>query len=453
MLDTVTVARVRNPDASGDMDLCILLDCNTTDDEINANITANSAHDDVPWLGFSEAHDGVAVIVGGGPSAADHVDDIAELCRGGATLFALNGASSWLRGLGLCAEYQCVIDAQEASAEIFDIDARCHILASQVNPSLLLASRNPILVHLLTAGAEDNLPQARRERGGYALIGGGHGVGNSAICAAYVMGYRTLHCFGFDSSHRNGHGHAYPQPMNDTMPLIETVWNGETYVSSLPMKAHAERFQIIASDLEGMGCAVHVHGSGLLPAMWRSRGRQITEKSKYHLLWSTKSYREFSPGEEAADRFLELIKPDGLIIDFGCGTGRGGLKLTEAGHAVHLLDFAENCRDPAALKLPFTECDLTQPIPLSAPYGFCCDVMEHIPTDDVEAVASNIMAAAETVFFQISTVDDACGALVGQTLHLTVRPHDWWLGLFTYLGHRVTYAENIGTASRFVVKR
>jgi hypothetical protein len=241
--------------------------------------------------------------------------------------------------------------------------------------------------------------------------------------------------------------------MNDTMPLIETVWNGETFVSSLPMKAHAERFQIIASDLEGMGCAVHVHGTGLLPAMWRSRGHQMTEKSKYHLLWSTQFYREFSPGEEAADRFLDLMKPDGLIIDFGCGTGRGGLKLTEAGHAVHLLDFAENCRDPAALKLPFTECDLTQPIPLSAPYGFCCDVMEHIPTDDLEKVITNIMTSAETVFFQISTVPDQCGALIGQSLHLTVKPHDWWLGLFTYLGFSVSWSECADTYSRFLVRR
>lgn len=453
MLDTITVASVRNPDASGDMDLCILLDCNTTDDEINANITANSAHDNVPWLGFREAHDGVAVIVGGGPSAADHVDDIAGLCRDGATLFALNGASAWLRSIGLCAEYQCIIDAQETSAEIFDIDAPCHILASQVSPSLLLASRNPMLVHLLTAGVEDYLPASRRERGGYALIGGGYGVGNSAVCAAYVIGYRTLHCFGFDSSHRNGNGHAYPQPMNDDMPLVETLWQGETYVSSMPMKAHAERFQIIASDLEGMGCDVHVHGTGLLPAMWRSRGRQITEKSKYHLLWSTQSYRDFSPGEEAADQFLRIAKPDGLIIDFGCGTGRGGLKLNEAGHAVYLVDFAENCRDAAALHLPFLECDLTQPIPLSAPYGFCTDVMEHIPPDEVEAVISNIMASAERVFFQISTVPDEFGAVIGQSLHLTVRPHLWWYNMFLALGFKVDWELDQRIASQFLIRR
>jgi len=308
-------------------------------------------------------------------------------------------------------------------------------------------------MHLATAGAEEHLPEARRARGGYALVGGGYGVGNSAICAAYVIGYRTLHCFGFDSSHRNGSGHAYQQLLNDDMPLVETVWAGETYISSMPMKAHAERFMIIASDIERMGCAVHVHGSGLLPAMWRMRGHRFSERSKYHLLWSTQSYRAFSPGEEAVNRFLDLIEPDGLIIDFGCGTGRAGLKMSEAGLSVHLVDFADNCRDQAAGDLPFLECDLTDPIPLSAPYGFCCDVMEHIPQDDVETVISNIMASAEKVFFQISTVPDAFGALIGQSLHLTVKSHEWWLGLFTYMGHKVVFAENLGEASCFIVKR
>jgi SAM-dependent methyltransferase len=453
MLDTITVASVRNPDASADMSLCILLDCNTPDDEINGNIAANASRDDVPWLGFHEEHDGVAVIVGGGPSAADHIEDIAELHRSGATIFALNGASAWLRGNGLNADYQCIIDAQVDNLALIDTYAPCHLLASQVNPSLLRASSNPILMHLLTDGVEDHLPATRREHGGYALIGGGYGVGNSAICAAYVLGYRTLHCFGFDSSHRDGHGHAYPQPLNDNMPLVETVWNGETYISSMPMKAHAERFQIIASDLERMGCAVHVHGSGLLPAMWRMRGSQVTEKSKYHLLWSTQSYREFSPGEEAAETFLDVVEPDGLIIDFGCGTGRAGLKMSEAGHAVHLVDFAENCRDLSALHLPFLECDLTEPIPLSAPYGFCTDVMEHIPTDQVDAVISNIMASAGCVFFQIATVPDEFGAMIGKDLHLTVRPHLWWYNMFLALGFNVDWERDHGVASQFVIRR
>jgi len=79
--------------------------------------------------------------------------------------------------------------------------------------------------------------------------------------------------------------------------------------------------------------------------------------------------------------------------------------------------------------------------------------MEHIPQDDVETVISNIMASAEKVFFQISTVPDAFGALIGQSLHLTVKSHEWWLGLFTYMGHKVVFAENLGEASCFIVKR
>lgn len=453
MLDTITVASVRNPDASAEMNLCILLDCNTPDDEITANVKANSARDDVPWLGFHVEHDGVAVIVGGGPSAADHVTDIRRLQSEGATLIALNGASRWLRARGIVADYQCVIDARADSIDVFDAEAAKHILASQVSPALLEAASNPVLMHLATADVENSLPKARKERGGYALIGGGYGVGNSAICAAYVLGYRTLHCFGFDSSHRGDHGHAYPQPLNDDMPLVETTWSNETYVSSMPMKAHAERFQIIASDLEQMGCAVHVYGDGLLPAMWHSRGRQVTERSKYHLLWSTQAYRAYSPGEEAAETFLSLIDGDGLIIDFGCGTGRAALKMSEAGRAVHLVDFAENCRDASVLALPFLECDITETIPLSAPYGFCADVMEHIPPDQVEAVIANTMASAERVFFQISTVPDEFGAMIGQTLHLTVRPHLWWYNMFLALGFNVDWERDQCTASQFLIRR
>ena len=43
------------------------------------------------------------------------------------------------------------------------------------------------------------------------------------------------------------------------------------------------------------------------------------------------------------------------------------------------------------------------------------------------AVLRNVTEAARTVFFQISTVPDAMGVLIGHDLHLTVRPHAWWL--------------------------
>jgi hypothetical protein len=258
------------------LELAILLACNTTKDRIDENIRINAALD-LPWLGMSEAHDGAAVIIGGGPSAADCIPEIEQLARKGATVFALNGASKWARSHGIGVSYQVMIDARPENINLLDTKAPVHLMASQAAPNVVDAAENVILMHLSSEGCEDHIPEARKAKGGYVLVGGGYGVGNTAICAAYVMGYREMHCFGFDSSHRNGRGHAYEQPINDGIECVVTEFQGRRYVSSLPMKAHADRFMVIANDLEKMGCAIRVHGSGLLPAMFNhapSEGNQ-----------------------------------------------------------------------------------------------------------------------------------------------------------------------------------
>ena len=62
--------------------------------------------------------------------------------------------------------------------------------------------------------------------------------------------------------------------------------------------------------------------------------------------------------------------------------------------------------------------------------GYCCDVMEHIPPEHVEAVLMRIFAHCDRVFFGISFNPDHFGpALVGEPLHLTVRPYVWWRDL------------------------
>lgn len=450
--DQVTVARVRNPDASGDLELVVLLECNTPSETISFNVRTNAARDDLPWLGFTPAHGGVIAIVGGGPSAADSLAEIASLKAAGAYVMALNGASSWLRVHGIEPDCQCIIDARAENVALLDKEAPAHLLASQVDPKLAAATR-PVLMHLMTASVEDCLPDERRAQGGYAMIGGGYGVGNSAICAAYVMGYRVIHCFGFDSSHRDGRGHAYPQPMNDDDTLVDTLWDGVVYTSSLSMKAHAERFQIIASDLERMGCAVQVHGDGLLPAMWRMRGRQLSEQSKYRLLWSTSAYREHAPGEAEIENFLAVTQPDGLILDYGCGTGRAAVRLHRKGHDVLLVDFAENCRDALAADLAFLEWDLTEPLPVSGQVGFCTDVMEHIPPDDTRTALANMFAATPRIYFRIDTQPDSCGALIGATLHMALRSHGEWRELLAEHGRIAHEEERDGHSVFYVVKQ
>lgn len=447
---TTTVVQLpyRNPHATAPLILPVLVVSNTPDEDIERNIATNSALD-LAWIGPRPAHDRVAIMCGGGPSIADHLDEIRST---EGTLFAMNGASRFLHEHGITVDYQVIADAKPETATLVDPDAGSHLFASQVNPETLARAPDATLWHLCVDEAMDRLfPVERRRAGGYSLIGGGASVGNSAFCLAYVMGYRRFECYGYDSSHRNDASHAYEQDMNRFIPTVEVEWAGETYLSSVAMKAQAEKFQITGQALEQEGCTINLHGDGLLPAMWNTDASNLTECDKYRLMWATDSYRNCSPGEHAVPMILAHLKPEGLVLDFGCGTGRASLALAKAGLDVLLIDFADNCRDEEAIGLPFLEWDLTRPLPPHAHYGICCDVMEHIPTEDVPAVLDNITAAADNVFFQISTVPDDMGALIDEPLHLTVRPHEWWHEQLSRFGS-VTWQQTLSGASCFILR-
>ena len=186
------------------------------------------------------------------------------------------------------------------------------------------------------------------------------------------------------------------------------------------------------------------------------------EAEKYGRLWAMPEYRQFSPGQTFASVFLHIARPSrgAAVIDFGCGAGRGALMMSLLGGLrVTMVDFVRNCLDPEIQEavttqphaLAFLKHDLEQPLPVAAQYGFCADVMEHVPPERVDRVLSNILKAAQHVFFSISTADDRCGALIGEVLHLTVRPHAWWLEKFQERGCLVHWAREESGGSAFYV--
>ena len=165
------------------------------------------------------------------------------------------------------------------------------------------------------------------------------------------------------------------------------------------------------------------------------------EKDLYKMMWERPEYRVVAPGENIAHEFLKQAKPKpgATVLDLGCGTGRGGLNLAFfGGMDVTMVDFAGNCLDADIVPMletqkhaiRFVEADLSEPLPVKAAYGYCTDVMEHIRPHHVDRVIDNCLAACQHVFFQISTVDDICGVLIGHKLHLSVHPYKWWLQKF-----------------------
>lgn len=167
----------------------------------------------------------------------------------------------------------------------------------------------------------------------------------------------------------------------------------------------------------------------------------LEEQEKYENIWSSfPEYREHGPADFLTPVFLshfeQQIQPKDTVLDFGCGPGRSALAFLEAQMNVHLLDISENCLDPEIFLMTlkktvqFTQaCLWDLPLKLSpAKWITCFDVLEHIPESQVDGTLKG-MAAHMTVggFFSIHLDEEQFGQKVGQKLHLTVKPAQWWI--------------------------
>jgi SAM-dependent methyltransferase len=154
-----------------------------------------------------------------------------------------------------------------------------------------------------------------------------------------------------------------------------------------------------------------------------------TEQQKYEDMWEHRAYAERSPGSVVAYKFLDKARPKAgdTILDIGCGSGKASIVLQDAGLQVTAVDFAKNCLDPWVRdRVDFLQHDVTKPFPVKAKWAFSADLLEHIPEEDVESALRNILDSAEVAFLQISCVHETWGELIGETLHLTVKPPEWW---------------------------
>jgi len=168
------------------------------------------------------------------------------------------------------------------------------------------------------------------------------------------------------------------------------------------------------------------------------------EQEKYRRMWTeVPRYRQNSPGQRLVPLFLKQAAwaKDDTLIDLGCGSGRASMELREAGLKVKLLDITRTSLDPdvnfkvGVIGIPFIECCLW--LPDVAEHGrfdwvYCCDVLEHIPPEHVDAVLDNIHAlTTKGAFLQIALWPENFGNYIGEELHLTVESDDWWLEKIT----------------------
>lgn len=176
----------------------------------------------------------------------------------------------------------------------------------------------------------------------------------------------------------------------------------------------------------------------------------VKEKEKYEKIWAFEEYHTHSPGESIYPDAREYIE-GGSVIDFGCGTGRATKKFIDDGLDATGVDFVKALEED----IPFVNVNLWEDLGdlLVADHGYCCDVMEHIPTEKVKAVLKNISDhVIDGCFFQIALFHDNMGNLIGERLHLTVKPSEWWIEVLSEFftgAHEVIIDDHLYLAGYF----
>lgn len=220
------------------------------------------------WLTGVKPHNKVALICAGGPSLLEELPSLRLHVVNGGHVISCNGAARALSREGIRSHGHVIVDARPEN-EVFltgiDENTVC-FYASQCDPRVLSrAAERLVLWHPAIDGISEIISKTIDR----TLIGGGTTCGMKAVVLAWILGYREIHLYGFDSSYRGNEHHAYPQSLNDQDRILDVNFNGVDYKCAPWMIQQAEDFQTFAPQLMDQGVALAVHGSGLIPHIAR----------------------------------------------------------------------------------------------------------------------------------------------------------------------------------------
>lgn len=173
---------------------------NVEDAGVVENCRINDARK-LPRFAMAPEHDGTVCIVGGGPSVAEHVEELKARERNGHAIWALNGSHDWLIAKGIPPAAAWLVDSlpQNAGFYRYPLVSTRYYIAARCDPAVFEALDGYDVTLWWDQSCQEFCPKDA------VIIGGGTTVGMKALCGAYALGYRRMHLYGFDSSYADGH--------------------------------------------------------------------------------------------------------------------------------------------------------------------------------------------------------------------------------------------------------
>ncbi len=233
-------------------------------DALIANIKSNCAREHLPQFKTRRA-----ILIAGGPSANDHIEDIKAKAADGAEVWCVNGAHDWLRrACGIRPAYAVVMDASPVVDSFIKnpLDGVTYLVASQTHPNLI--DRLERLGSYVVMWHAALNAEAHAIMGDVTITAPANTVGLHALQLMCLSGVRHATIYGMDSSHRPDADHAYDNSHQHAADELEFVYGGKVYMATGTWAAQAHLFRQMYPRFFRAGLRIDVVGDGLLPAMW-----------------------------------------------------------------------------------------------------------------------------------------------------------------------------------------
>lgn len=217
-------------------------------------------------------HEGSCVIVAGGPSAADHVDDIGRLADEPLNLLcSINCMHSWLHERGLHPNIHVIFEPDVDVYQLLGMPrlATAYYVCSQCPPRIFRAldGHRVVLWHYWDIDVAYDRAVAELFPGEF-MIGGGYPTLFRTMNIAIMLGYREFDLFGVDCSFTDDeHQHVAGYPTRPEMAPVDYAYDGKTYRTLGALVLQAEMIEKFCAEAREV--RVRVHGSGLLPSMMK----------------------------------------------------------------------------------------------------------------------------------------------------------------------------------------
>lgn len=239
---------------------------NVSYDQLASNILANTSAGHQQVVKGSALADAEYMLLAGGPSLNDHVDEIRERSRD-LPVVCVNGAYTWALDKGIHPTAMVMVDAQPECVRFVPATSlTCqYFLASQVHPAVYakVPSHQRWMWHNDASPEVALLLNSIYGRGKWLPIKGGPTVTLRALWLFKLMGWVNVSVYGLDGNLADapdGPAHAYPQRLEGDVLTVKL--RGRAFRTTAWMLAQAQDF---VTQMDAMPeVTVTLHGDNLM---------------------------------------------------------------------------------------------------------------------------------------------------------------------------------------------